>query len=47
MVFEANYDIHVFRGVSFQPDFQYVIHPNAQTNIADATVFGFKAHVSF
>ncbi len=24
MVIEANYDIHVFRGVNFQPEFQYV-----------------------
>lgn len=47
MVFEANYDIHVFRGVNFEPEFQYVIRPNAQGNIHDATVFGFKGHVSF
>jgi len=44
---EANYNLHVFRGVSFQPDFQYIIHPNAQVNIKDAAVFGFRASVEF
>jgi porin len=46
-VLEANYDIHVFRGVNLEPDFQYVIHPNAQTSIANAVVFGLKANVEF
>ena len=36
MLLEVNYDIHVFRGVHFQPDFQYVFRPNAQANIRDA-----------
>jgi porin len=44
---EVNYDIHVFRGVSFEPDFQYVIRPNAQSNIKNAAVFGFKSHINF
>lgn len=47
MILEANYDIHVFRGVNFEPDFQYVFRPNAQGNTKDAAVFGFKSHVSF
>ena len=47
MILEANYDIHVMRGVNFQPEFQYVIRPNAQSNIKDATVYGFKTHVTF
>jgi porin len=47
MVFEANYAIHVMRGVTFQPDVQYVVRPNAQTNIHDAVVLGFRAHLSF
>ena len=47
MVLEANYDIHVARGVDFQPEFQYIFRPNAQSNIHDAAVLGFKAHVSF
>ena len=46
-IFEINYDIHVFRGVHFQPDFQYVFQPNAQANIHDAAVFGFRARVEF
>ena len=46
-VLEANYDIHVLRGVHFQPDFQYVIQPNAQANIHDAVVLGFRAQVTF
>jgi porin len=44
---EVNYDIHVMRGVNFQPDFQYVVRPNAQANIRNAVVLGFKSHISF
>jgi porin len=44
---ELNYDIHVYRGVHFQPDFQYVFRPNAQANIHDAAIFGFRARVEF
>jgi porin len=47
MILEVNYDIHVYRGLSFQPDFQYVFRPNAQSNIRNAAVFGFRAHVVF
>ena len=47
MILEANYDIHVYRGVKLQPDFQYVFRPNAQSNIRDAAVFGFRARVEF
>ena len=47
MILEANYDIHVYRGVNFQPEFQYVFRPNAQGNIKDAAVLGFKAHIAF
>ena len=46
-VLEANYDIHVYRGVNLMPDFQYVIHPNAQTSIPSAVVLGLKAHLEF
>ena len=47
MFVEANYNIHVYRGVDFRPEFQYVIRPNAQSNIRDAAVLGFKVHVEF
>jgi porin len=47
MILEANYNIHVYRGVDFRPEFQYVIRPNAQANIHNAAVFGFKANVEF
>ena len=47
MLLEVNYDIHVYRGVHFQPDFQYIFRPNAQANIRDAAVFGFRARVEF
>ena len=30
MILEVNYNIHVYRGVNFQPDFQYVFRPNAE-----------------
>lgn len=45
--FELNYAIHVYRGVTFAPDFQYIIRPNAQSNLPDAAFLGFKAHVEF
>jgi porin len=47
MILEANYDIEVFRGVNFEPDFQYVVRPNAESTIKNAAVFGVKAHVEF
>lgn len=47
MVIEANYGIHLFRGVTLRPDFQYVIRPNAQASIRDAAVFGCSTHVTF
>ena len=43
--FEANYAIHLYRGVVFAPDFQYMIRPNAQSNLPNAAFLGFKSHV--
>ena len=45
MILEVNYNIRVYRGLSFQPDCQYTFRPNAQSNIRSAAVFGFRAHV--
>lgn len=42
---ELNYDIHLFRGVNFAPDFQYFIRPNAEKRLPDAALFGFKSHI--
>ncbi len=47
MFVEANYNIHLYRGVDFRPEFQYVIRPNGQGNIPSAAVLGFKFHVEF
>ena len=47
MILEANYNIHIYRGVDFRPEFQYVIRPNAQLNIKNAAVLGFKFHIEF
>ncbi len=47
MILEANYNIHVYRGLDFRPEFQYVIRPNAQANIRNAAVLGFKVNVEF
>ena len=44
---EANYNVHVYRGVTFAPDFQYFIRPNAQTNLPDAALIGFISHIQF
>lgn len=46
-VFELDYNIHVFRGINFRPDFQYVFRPNAQANIRDAVVMGFHSDFQF
>ncbi len=46
-VVELDYQIHVFRGVEFAPDFQYLFRPNAQANLPDAAFLGFKTHVTF
>ena len=46
-IIELNYDIHVYRGVNFQPEFQYYFRPNGVSNIPDAAIFGFKSHISF
>ena len=46
-ILEANYNIHLYRSISLQPDLQYIIHPNAQANIGNAVVLGFRAHVGF
>ncbi len=47
MLLEADYKFRVADGITFMPDFQYVIQPNAQANIKDAAVFGFRAYVDF
>jgi len=47
ILFEVNYGIHITRGVTLRPDFQYVIQPNAQANLRDAAVLGCQAHISF
>lgn len=44
---ELNYDVHVMNGVTFAPDFQYIFRPNAQANLPNAAVLGFKSHISF
>ncbi|MCQ8239396.1 carbohydrate porin [Rhizosaccharibacter radicis] len=43
--FELGYQIHVYRGVTFAPDFQYFIRPNALANVGNAAVIGFKSHI--
>jgi porin len=47
MILEVNYNIHVYRGMDFRPEFQYIVRPNAQSNIRNAAAFGFKASVEF
>lgn len=47
MVMEANYAIHVMRGVIFTPLLEYYFRPNAQRNLRDAALLGFKSHIQF
>ncbi len=42
---ELNYQIHVYRGITLAPDFQYFFRPNGQGNLPDAALVGFKSHV--
>ena len=46
-VMELDYQIAVYRGVEFAPDFQYFVRPNAQSNLPDAAFLGCKTHVTF
>jgi porin len=47
VLIELSYDIHLVEGADFMPDFQYMIRPDAQKNIPNATVLGFKSHFAF
>ncbi len=46
-VAELTYLLHVYRGVTFEPDFQYVIRPGATTSTPDAAVLGFRTNINF
>ncbi|GAD26028.1 porin [Gluconobacter thailandicus F149-1 = NBRC 100600] len=46
-VLEANYRIHVMRGVTFAPDFQYYFRPGGQSALHNAAMLGFKSHIQF
>ena len=43
---ELNYQIHVYRGITIAPDFQYFIRPNAEAQLPDAALVGFKSHIT-
>ena len=43
---EVNYQIHVYRGITFAPDFQYFIRPNAEQSLPSAALIGFKSHIT-
>jgi porin len=45
MNLEANYTIHIFRGVTLTPDFQYYFRPNGQRNLPNAALLGFISHI--
>ena len=44
---ELQYTAHVYRGVTFEPDFQYVIRPGATSASRSAAVLGFRTNVQF
>ncbi|GBQ67467.1 carbohydrate-selective porin B [Ameyamaea chiangmaiensis NBRC 103196] len=44
-VIEAMYQIHVFRGITFAPDFQYYFNPGAQIGLRNQAMLGFKSHI--
>ena len=41
-VYEVFYNIHTARGMSFQPDFQYINRPGGTTTYHDAAVMGLQ-----
>ncbi len=45
--FELNYQIQIRPGVTFAPDLQYYVRPNAQKNLHDAALIGFTSHIEF
>jgi porin len=45
-ILEFNYAIHVARGMTFEPDFQYYFHPNGQHDLRNAAMLGFKTYIS-
>ena len=46
-VVELEYTAQVYRGVTVEPDFQYVIHPGATSATRDAAVLGVRTNVQF
>ena len=44
---ELEYTAQVYRGVTFEPDFQYIIHPGATGATRDAAALGFRTNVQF
>lgn len=44
MTFEATYNIHVFRGLSIQPDYQHIWRTNLQKNKPEVDALGLKIH---
>lgn len=44
-VFEAMYQIHVFRGITFAPDFQYFFNPGGMKPLKNQAMLGFKSHI--
>ncbi len=46
-VVELDYVANIYHGVTFVPDFQYIIRPGATTNTPDAAVLGFRTNINF
>ncbi|WP_342627123.1 carbohydrate porin [Nguyenibacter vanlangensis] len=42
-IMEVYYGAAVWRGMLFQPEYEYVVHPGGSTHIRNASVIGFKA----
>lgn len=47
IIIEAQYSYHLYHAVDLQPDFQYIVHPNAQAGIRNAAILGGRARVNF
>jgi porin len=49
MVFELNYQIAAYRGITVQPEFEFFLHPGgvSSARVPNAAVLGLKTHVLF
>ncbi len=46
-IFELTYSDEIIKGISVQPDIQYVLNPSADSTIDDALVLGLRFRIAW